>query len=125
MMYHGFILSENQQDCVLFKSLAIDPNMSDIVLSELRKDGFHSYNPTFCIKDDESLTNMERFLQIKYRKENVRDELKEVLQQRLVRIDASFELVQSCGSSLSITRQQMLEHVRNEQTIIANILREF
>ena len=128
MLYHGFTLNDNEYDCALFRSVRIDiKNENDETFGQVKKslfsEGFRSLNPTFCIKDRESLSRMERFLQIKYSKDDVDHELKEILQGRLVRIDTAFQQVSIDDNCMSSKSQQMRDYVKNEGIIILELLR--
>jgi len=128
-LYHGFVLENNTHDCVLFKTLRIDKNNVDTenfqnITNQLNINGFTSLNPTFCIKDSESLQKIETFLRIKFGKEDVREELTFILQERMVRIDTALQQMEGIKKGTTEKEKTMIDFVKSEEKMISDMLRK-
>jgi len=70
--YHGFVMNDNSHDCALV-DMGIDKsdtaasahNMRETEL-RLRRNGFHSFSRSFCIRNLSSLDDLSNFLRIKH-----------------------------------------------------------
>jgi hypothetical protein len=68
-LYHGFVIEENSQDCILVKSIGDHSNKgieeSEENRQRLVKNGFRSFIPSVCIRDMPSLDSLANLIRIK------------------------------------------------------------
>jgi len=137
-LYHGFILTENAHDCVLFNDIKIlrtDPVAQNIpsMWAKLNSAGFYSINPTFCLNNDKSVDRLNSFIRVKFdvsstsssfygRLMDVENAVRSIIGARLVRLDSIKDRSeQSESSHMYSKKDMMLQQVENERKILTTL----
>ena len=137
-LYHGFILTDNAHDCVLFNDIKIlrtDPVAQNVpsMWAKLNSAGFYSINPTFCMNNDKSVDRLKSFIRVKYDVSspsssfhgnliNVENVVRSIIGARLVRLDSiKGRSEQSESSRMNSKKNMMLQQVENEHEILTSL----
>ena len=136
-LYHGFILNENNHDCALINNLNVnklDKGAKDIprMKARLSEIGIQTFNPSFCVRDFNSLDNIADFLRIKHDMPDrdqlgidfdIKYNLKYVIEEKLnMYLREPFD--DNSAQNLSSTEMYMMQQLQNEKNIFEKCLQE-